>query len=490
MNRIIGIIIVVAVVLGLGGVGLAWYMRRDGSATLYQTTKVRRGDLQATIGATGTVEPEELVDVGAQIQGQIDRFGTDESGKPVDFNSVVGSGMLLAHIDDSLYKADVESATAAVDSAKANVQKSQADLEQMKAKLGQAQADWERAQAIGQQSEALSKTTYDSYRFGFETAKANVSVADASLQQAKTSVTQAEATLSRAQKNLGYCTINSPVSGTIISRRVNIGQTVVASLNAPSLFLIAKDLTRMVVWASVNEADIGNIHAGQTATFTVDAFPSHTFTGKVSRVRMDAQMTSNVVTYIAEVEVNNTDKTLRPYLTANVQFQVAKHENALLVPNAALRWSPASLEAVSPASRNELSNGGGGESAAEGSPASGGSTTRRAESASGDGASTGGNAPPTTRPSASAGAGRERRKGGSGGGGEHHHGTVWVQDGKYVKPIRVRLGLTDGIDTEVQGDGLQQDMPVVIGEIRPEDAGTGEARNPFAPNFHSGRHGH
>src|SRR5205823_11154354 len=151
-----------------------------------------------------------------------------------------------------------------------------------------------------------------------------------------------KAALKNAEINLAYCTITSPVKGVIVDRRVNIGQTVVSSLNAPSLFLIAKDLKRLQVWASVNEADIGNIRSGQQVTFTVDAYPGRTFKGTVApdQPRLNASMTQNVVTYTVVVTTRNDDGKLKPYLTANVNFEVSKHENVLLVPNAALRWKP------------------------------------------------------------------------------------------------------------------------------------------------------
>ena len=208
----------------------------SGKGVYYRTTEVKRGDLTATIGATGTVEPEEVVDVGAQVAGKINSFGTDTSGVEVDYGSVVEEGTVLAQIDDSLYTAEVAQASAQLMQAKASVQRAAADLEQMKAKLFQAQRDWERAQKLGP-SEALAQSSYDAYKSGYEAAKANVEVGEAAIEQEKASVSQAEAVLQRAQRNLGYCTIKSPVKGVIIDRRVNIGQTVVSSLNAPSLFL-------------------------------------------------------------------------------------------------------------------------------------------------------------------------------------------------------------------------------------------------------------
>jgi HlyD family secretion protein len=202
---------------------------------------VKRGDLLVSISATGTVEPEEVIDVGAQVAGQILSFGKDANGKTVDYGSAVEEGTVLARIDDSLYAADAAQAEAQVESSRAGLQRAAADLEQMKAKFQQAERDWRRAQNLGP-SEALAQASYDAYQSTYETAKANVAVGEAAILQAKAGMAQADAVLRRAQRNLGYCTIKSPVRGVIIDRRVNIGQTVVASLNAPSLFLIAKDL--------------------------------------------------------------------------------------------------------------------------------------------------------------------------------------------------------------------------------------------------------
>ena len=333
------LLLTVLLVLILAAGGL-WFWSRDrrGNAS-FRTAQVTRGDLMASISATGTVEPEEVVDVGAQVAGRIMAFGKDKNGKPVDYGSVVEPGMVLARIDDSLYVSDVESVKAQLAQNKAQVQYAQANLEQFKAKLYQATRDWDRAQKLGP-SDALSQADYDAAQSAYETAKANVDVGKAAVVQAQKAVAQSAASLRRAQQNLDYCTIVSPVKGVIVDRRVNIGQTVVSSLSAPSLFLIAKDLTRIQVWASVNEADIGNIHPGQPVTFTVDAYPGATFHGEVGKIRLNATMTQNVVTYTVEVNTDNADGKLLPYLTANLKFMVAERKNVLLVPNPALRWVP------------------------------------------------------------------------------------------------------------------------------------------------------
>src|SRR5439155_10217166 len=203
----------------------------------------------ATITATGTVEPQESIDVGAQVQGRIIGFGKDKNGKSVDNNSEVEEGMVLALIDPSVYQSEVDQAQAQLKQAQAGVERAEADLGQFQAKFQQAQRDWNRAQKLGP-SDALSQVDYDAYESAYDAAKANVKVGQAAVEQAKASVTQNAAALKRAQQNLGYCTIVSPVKGVVITRRVNIGQTVVSSLSAPSLFLIAKDLTKMQLWTA------------------------------------------------------------------------------------------------------------------------------------------------------------------------------------------------------------------------------------------------
>ena len=280
-------LVVVAVACGAA----AWGWRaRNGRKWSFRTALVNRGDVVATISATGTVEPEEVVDVGAQVAGQIISFGKDKNGNTIDYGSTVEEGTILAQIDDSVYAADVALARAQLEQDKAGEVSAAANLEQMKAKLVQAEADWKRAQALDA-SQLVTREGYDSSKANDDVAKANVSVAEAALAQARATTVQAEAMLSKAQRNLDFCTIKSPVKGVIIDRRVNIGQTVVSSLNAPSLFLIAKDLTKMQIWVAVNEADVGRIAAGAPVTFTCDAFPGREFTGAVGKVRLNATMT-------------------------------------------------------------------------------------------------------------------------------------------------------------------------------------------------------
>jgi HlyD family secretion protein len=437
-------LILVMVFALTGGAAALYFRSADAeSASAFQTGRVTRGDVLVAISATGTVEPDEVVDVGAQVAGQILSFGKDAKGKTVDYGSVVDEGTILAKIDDSLYRADAAQADAQVESAQAGLQRSKADLEQMKAKLQQAERDWRRAQNLGP-SEALSQASYDAYQSAYETAKANVAVGEAAILQAKASLDQAKALFQRAQRNLGYCTIKSPVKGVVIDRRVNIGQTVVSSLNAPSLFLIAKDLKRMQVWVAVNEADIGKIHPGQPVAFTVDAFPAETFRGEVGKIRLNASMTQNVVTYTVEIITDNSTGRLLPYLTANVQFELNRHRDVLLVPNAALRWKP-SAEQIAPEVREALDR----PSERKGKPEDAPQSNQGAAKASG---------------------------------GKMSRGIVWVTEGEYVRPIRVSAGLTDGTHTEVEGKGLTEGLEVVTG-LAVQSSGQTSTTNPFTPSF-------
>ena len=338
LKQILGWVIVIAVAVAVGG-WLVSLFSDNKEQLVFNTVKAELMDMRKTISATGTVEPEELINVGAQVGGMITSFGVDVDGNNVDYRSKVTENMVLANIDDSLYVSEVreceanrEQALAAIETAKANITLSEAQL-----KL--AEANWKRAQQLNPQN-VIPQSDYDSDLADYEVAKADIGVSKANLAQAEAQLAAAEATLIKAKQNLGYCVISSPVNGVIIDRRVNIGQTVNSSMSAPSLFLIAKDLKKMQVWVSVNEADVGEIKVGQKAEFTVDAFPNRTFFGEVLKIRLNATMSQNVVTYIAEIGTDNSDETLLPYLTANVEFILAERDNVLAVPNSALRFTP------------------------------------------------------------------------------------------------------------------------------------------------------
>jgi HlyD family secretion protein len=423
----------------------AWFgLRGNGQAAAFRTAAVKHGDLLVSISATGTLVPEEVIDVGAQVAGQIISFGRDASGKTVDYGSLVEAGTVLAKIDDSLYAAEAAQADALVQSARASVQRAEADLVQLQAKSHQAERDWQRARKLGP-SEALAEASFDAFKSAYEMATANVAVGRAAILQAKAQLAQAEAGLRRAKRNLGYTTISSPVRGVIIDRRVNIGQTVVASLNAPSLFLIAKDLQRMQVWVAVNEADVGRIRPGLPVTFTVDAFPDETFRGEVGKVRLNASMTQNVVTYTVEVVTDNSLGRLLPYMTANVRFEMERVKGVFLVPNAALRFTPAA-DQIAP-------------------------DHQVAAAAAAD------------RP-----AGPKAAQRPSGAAGDSSSATLWRQADGGLQPLAVRAGKSDGTLTEVSGEGLAEGQKVIVGLQAPAAAGAG-AGTPFAPSFPRGSGG-
>jgi HlyD family secretion protein len=417
-----------------GGAGWYWHSSQA-SPFQYKTEVVRRGDLVSSISATGTLEPEEVVDVGAQVDGQIVSFGKDSNGNPIDYRSPIEPNMVLARIDDTTYKADADVAQAQLEQARVAIQKGEADLAQANSKLLQAQHNWDRARSIGP-SDALSQNDYDMYQADFETAKANVAVAESEIAQAKNGVPLAQAELDKAKRNLEYCTIYSPVKGVILDRRVNIGQTVVSSLNTPSLFLIGRDMSKMQIWASVNEADVGKVIPGAHVTFTCDTFPDRVFDAKVNTVRWNPTMNQNVVLYTVVIDVDNSKNVLIPYLTAKVQFEVDKASDALIVPNLALRWVPATAAQVAPDART---------------PAKG------------------------SEPSASLD--KKSHK--------EHHGTVWIKDGQFVRPIDVKLGVTDRVDTAVASDQLKEGDEIITGDVV---AGDESEKNPFMPPMQQHHH--
>jgi len=443
MRLLIVCLSVIGVVVGAG----AWYWKSNSQGPVdYRTAAIARGDLLVSISSTGTVEPEKVVDVGAQVAGLIQSFGKDANGHPIDYRSPVEANMILAQIDDAVYKADLNTARAMLDEAKSNLQKGQADVAEAKAKQRQAQGNWTRAQKLGP-SDALSQTDYEMYQANFDTATANVAVAEAEITQANAAIAAAQAALDKAQRNLDFCVIRSPVKGEIIDRRVNIGQTVVSSLDAPSLFLIAKDLSRMQVWVAVNEADIDHIKPGQKVSFTCDALDGETFAGVVNKVRLNAAITQNVVTYTVEVDADNSNGRLLPYMTANVEFTVKERLNVLRVPNAALRWSPSQASEVAPDARSKWK------------PAE----AEDPKSAMGE-----------TAPAPA----KDRKR-------EAHRSVVWIKDGQFVRPVDVSIGPTDSSFTEVSGQGVKEGMEVVVGENI--DANSGDERDPFLPKVQKWR---
>ncbi len=468
MNRLFRIILLL---LGIALVAfIVWRVFFNKTVELpdLQTVAVKRGDVFASISATGTVEPEQVVDIGAQVTGRILSFGKDTEGKIIDYGSQVEEGAMLAKIDDAVYginkkqaEAQLMQAQSAVLSAQAGLLQNKARLEQAKAQATQATKDWNRAEKLGP-SNSLSQSAFDTYQGAYEAAKANVTAAEAACEvsnaQIATSnaaVALARASIQLADRNLGYCTITSPVKGVVIDRRVDEGQTVVSNMNVSSLFLLAKDLKKMEVWVAVNEADIGNIHQGQSVTFTVDAFPGATFQGSVNKIRLNATMSQNVVTYTVEINTDNSDGRLLPYLTASVKFEVDIKQNVLTVPNAALRWRPNDNQ-LAPGVENPFS-------------------AKPVKSAKKDAAKD------AVKDGAREGVKSTDRK-------KVQNGVLWILDAKtpgLVRPVKVRTGISDGVVTEITpADGTTlEDLQVVINEVREADEAGPETTNPFAPKF-------
>ena len=296
------------------------------------TAKVEHGDIHDVVEATGTINAVITVQVGSQVSGTISKLF-------VDFNSRVHRGDLVALIDPALFKGAVQQASADLENARANRIAARANLEKAKAAFVQAKADYDRTVGLtkdgifSQQQLDLSKANYDS-------ASAAVGGAQANVTQAEAQVTQKEAALAVAQTNLNYTVIRSPIDGTVVARNVDVGQTVAASLQAPTIFTIAQDLKKMQVYAKTDESDVGNIKVGKEVTFKVDAFPKETFHGAVSQVRMNATTVQNVVTYDTIIDFANPDLKLFPGMTAYVTIPVATVQNALRLPNTALRYKP------------------------------------------------------------------------------------------------------------------------------------------------------
>ena len=288
----------------------------------YRTIKLERGDIASTILATGTLNPVILVQVGSQISGNIKRLYAD-------FNSVVKKNQVIAQIDSMLLKAEVEKARANYKAALANVDKAKVIVTDTRRTLNRYKA-LVKENLVSQSDVDTAQTNYDS--------------AVAQLEVARAQVDQTRSTLDFSRTRLDYAIIRSPVDGIVLSRNVDVGQTVAASLQAPTLFTIAQDLTEMQVNTSVDEADIGRVEVGQEVTFTVDAYPSEVFKGRVSQIRNAPQVVQNVVTYDVIIEVENPELKLKPGMTANVSIVVAEKRNVLKIPNAALRFQPSGKE--------------------------------------------------------------------------------------------------------------------------------------------------
>lgn len=399
------------VVAALAAAGWWHFTRDDETAPEYQSASVTRSDLTQTVTATGTLNPVVNIQVGSQVSGIIKSLHAD-------YNSPVKAGQIVAELDPATFKATVAQAEGDLANSKANL-----ELTQIQAK---------RATELFK-NQLISESEYDTAQASLHQAQAMVQIKQASLENAKV-------TLSRA-------TIYSPVDGVVISRNVDVGQTVAASLSAPVLFQIANDLAKMQIDANVSEADVGGILEGQSATFTVDAFPYRTFHGKVVQVRNAPTTLQNVVTYDTVIGVSNPDLKLKPGMTANVSVIIADRTNTLTIPNSALRFRLPETATGTPGTNSAARPGGRGSRNPGGGPP-GGSRPR----------------------------------------GEKNQRTVYVlpaeagdkKDDPTVKPkpVQVKIGITDGITTEII-EGLNEGDRVVTGQTQPASTGNNQPANPF-----------
>jgi HlyD family secretion protein len=404
---IIGAIVLVALSAGGWYAWRKWGRREKPPA--YRTVKIERGAIVQSVRATGTVQPRKLVQVGTQVNGPILKLGAD-------FNSRVQAGDVVAQIDPAVYQANLAQG-------EANLARGRAAVDEARARVLQASNDLARAAGLARR-DLLSPADLDA-------ASTTAVSAEAQLKVTLATVAQNEAALQLARANLGYTTIRTPVDGIVISRNVDEGQTVVASMSAQTLFTVATDLRTVLISASVPEADIGLIRQGQSVTFNVDAYPA-IFTGSVDQVRLSASSVQNVVTYPVIVRADNPDQKLFPGMTANISCIVAERTNTLKVANAALRFKPPAR------------------------PAGGGGKPDKPDRSD-----------KSDRP-----AGPEKEGEG--------RGKLWVAEADgSLRPIRVTTGISDGSFTEIGGDGLEEGLEIVTGMA--ENGGKPGAVNPFMP---------
>src|SRR5262245_12261525 len=368
-------------VLTAGAAAYGWWGARNSSPD-YRLSKVERGPLTAAVSVTGTINPVTAVQVGSQVSGQVKEIY-------VDFNSEVKKGQVIARIDTESFSlrvnealADLESARATVLTQRANVAALQAEVSRAKVTLADAEREFQRNKTLYEKN-FVAAAALDKSEFGFrnaqelvKTAEAQLAVGESQVRNVEALVKQRESQLAQARVDLDRTTIRAPVNGTVIKKSVEPGQTVAASLQAPELFVIAEDLRRMQVDASIDEAEVGRVHEGQAVTFTVDSFPGRTFHGTVGQVRKAALVVQNVVTYTAVIATSNPNLELFPGMTANVRIVVDSRDRALKVPNAALRFRPAGAADVRegggardvasvPAAEEETKKGGRGAAAGD-----------------------------------------------------------------------------------------------------------------------------
>jgi HlyD family secretion protein len=325
-------IIAVVLLAVLGGGFYAWYSRRNRTEVQVNTTPLTRGDVIDTVGATGTLQAVTTVQVGSQVSGNIQYLGAD-------FNSIVKKGQVIARLDPSLFDAQLNQVEANLVQARANLTKSRSDLERARVQLTDAQQKFGRAKELAAQ-QLLPASELDAAKIAVDSAQASLASQQATVTQVQAAVTQSEASVNQSRVNRDHTIILAPIDGIVTQRSVDVGQTVAASMSAPTLFVIAADLTEMQVNANIDEADVGRIRPGQRVTFRVDAYPTDDFVGAVTQIRLQPVVVQNVTTYGTVITVPNRELKLKPGMTANVKIEIAKRTNTLRIPNAALRFRP------------------------------------------------------------------------------------------------------------------------------------------------------
>jgi len=403
------ILLLIVVLLVLAGTGYGFRLWNKGAKeSPYISVPAQKGSVTQVVTATGSLSAVITVQVGSQVSGTIDKLYAD-------FNSKVKKDQVVAQINQDKFKATV-------DQSRANLLAAQANVVKAKASLDDAQRTLDRNKEL-RKKDLIAQSEFD-------TSQANYDAAVAQYEVNKAQVGQAQAALNQSNVDFNNTVIRSPVDGIVVSRSVDVGQTVAASLQAPVLFLIANDLGKMQVDTNVSEGDVGNVWVGQDVTFTVDAYPARRFRGKVLQVRNAAIMVQNVVTYDAVIGVDNTELLLKPGMTANAEFLVSRKEDVLKIPNAALRFRP-------PASERQQAQVDVAGQATGGNP-SGGAARRG-----------GGNSGP--------GQGARNREG-----GVNRQGTVYVLRDDKATPVRIRLGISDGSNSEVVSGDVKEGDQIIL----------------------------
>ena len=551
-------IIVLLFIAAVGAGAGAYYIRRGGPEVQVNTAPVTQGEIIDTVAATGTLQAVTTVQVGSQVSGNISFLGAD-------FNSIVKKGQVVARLDPSLFDAQLQQARANLNQSRASLVKAQSDLERSQVMLVDAQQKHARAKELAARS-LLPQSDLDAAKIAVDSAQATLQSAQATVSQSQAAVSQSEASVYQNQVNRDHTVIEAPIDGIVIQRSVDVGQTVAASMQAPTLFVIAADLTKMQVNANIDEADVGRIRPGQHVTFRVDAYPTETFDGVVSQIRLQPVVVSNVTTYGTVIDVPNPQLKLKPGMTANVKVEIARRADALRLPNGSLRFRPtaevfAALNQVMPPEAQYSGGGRGGRGGQGGGTRdAGGRNAAAGPAAPAAGATTGSPAAAAasaTAPQAALAAGKAQpRMAQSGGGGRggfdparmmerftsmssderkrfitrmkdrgvdtsafekvltatapaakpkggttpsaqtidalfaplpviETRGRAWLFVNHQMKPANLRLGITDGTNTEILGGELQLNTEVVtsvtgLAGARTTTAATGTG-NPLMP---------